>query len=338
MTPQFVAPDGILAAPERNRFFYGKLMDVAQFEKEQSYFRRQQWLVNRLALGSGVLAGLNLSPGSAPGRVKLDAGAALDGAGRLIVVPQPFEIDAHQATDATGAPSGPPQNAGLMLISIAYAEGTADPVPVMTPHCDAPGECAPSTAVEGCVVLVRPDPGPSANYGCQLAKVPPPPDPSLLKLLVTGASAAFPALPADCSVPLGRVNLGDGSVDAFTERTIVFSNPALWQVVVCLAQQAGAIQGAVLRYVSGDNQAGSVSKPLASPLVVQLVDVGGNPVAGAMVQFQPAAGTVNPASIATDKTGTAQTTWTLGTAAGNQTMTAGAVGSVLTVTFRAQAK
>ncbi|HMD70394.1 MAG TPA: Ig-like domain-containing protein [Bryobacteraceae bacterium] len=339
MTPTFVAPYGALAAPRRNRFFYGKMMDVAQFEQEQAYFRTQQALINRLAIGAGVLAGLNLSAGSGgPGSVRVAPGAALDGFGRLIVIPSAFEFDAHQPTGPSGAPSGAPLTTGVVLISLAYAEAAADPVPVMTPHCDAPGDCAPSTVVEGYVLLVQPQAAsPAPPYGCQLGKVAPPPDPALFKLLSGKVSASFPPVPADASVPLGTVNLADGTVDAFAARTIVFSLPLLWQVMVCLGQQMGAIQGTILRYVSGDNQTAAPEKALAGPLVVQLVDGGGNPVPGALVQFQTSGGSVAPASIATDKAGRAQTVWTLGPAVGAQTLTAGAVGSPLSVTFTAKA-
>jgi len=340
MTPTFVAPDGTLAAPQRNHFFYGKMMDVGHFEQEQAYFRSQQALINRLAIGSGVLAGLNLTAGSGgPGTVRIEAGAALDGAGRLIVVPAAFEVDAHQPTDPTGAPSGARLTTGVVLISLAYAESMCDPVPVMTPHCDAPGDCAPSTVREGYLVLVSPESAPPPpTLACQLANFAPPPDPALLELLSANVSAKFAPVPANASVPLGSVNLDDGTVDALTQRAVVFSNPALWQVIVCLAQKAGTIQGTVLRYVSGDNQTAATGKDLASPLVVQLVDGGGNPVPGVLVQFQTTGGSVAPASIATDKSGQAQTVWTLGSTVGAQTVTAGAVGSPLTVTFAARAK
>ena len=197
MTPIFVPADATLAAPQRNRFFYGKLMDVAHFQEEQAYFRRQQALINRLALGSGVLAGLNLVAGATTGSVTIQPGAAIDGAGRLIVVPQAFNLDAHQATDGTGAPlGGAPLTAGSVVISsLAYAaEGTAQsPVAVLVPSCDAPTDCAPSTIVEGFVALVRAEATPpTPNYGCQLGKTAPPPDPALLKLLTTNVSAAFP--------------------------------------------------------------------------------------------------------------------------------------------------
>ena len=120
------------------------------------------------------------------------------------------------------------------------------------------------------------------------------PDPALVQLLTGKVSAAFPAVPADVSVTLGRVNLANGTVDAFADRHIVFSNPLLWQVVVCLAQPVGAIQGAILRYSSGDNQTAAPGAKLANPLVVELVDGGGNPVAGSLVQFQTAGGSATP--------------------------------------------
>jgi hypothetical protein len=338
MTPTFVPADGALGALQRNRFFYGKLMDVAHFQQEQDYMRRQQALVNRLALGSGVLAGLNLVAGASPGIVRIMPGAALDGAGRLIVVPQAVDVDAHQATDATGNSSGAPLTAGIMAISLAFAEATTDPVAVLVPHCDAPQDCAPSTIVEEFVVLVRADAGPPPlNYVCQLGKFAPPPDPALLKLLSANVSAAIPPLPKDVSVPLGTVNLADGTVDAFTERSLVFSNPALWQVAVCLAQQVGAVQGTILRYFSGDNQTSTGSAPLPNPVIVELVDGTGRNVSGVTVQFTvtTGGGSISPLTVTTNASGQAQAVWTLGPAAGTQTLTAGAVGSALSVIFHA---
>jgi hypothetical protein len=101
----------------------------------------------------------------------------------------------------------------------------------------------------------------------------------------------------------------------------------------------GTIQGALLRYVSGDNQTAAVNKALPNPVVVELMDSGGHPVVGNMVQFKTAAGAPAPvpASIATDANGRAQAQWTLGATVGDQTLTAGAVGSPLSVTFHAQA-
>src|SRR5476649_2519593 len=44
----------------RNRYFYGKLLDVSHFESEQAYFNEKRWLLNRLVTGYGVICGLNV--------------------------------------------------------------------------------------------------------------------------------------------------------------------------------------------------------------------------------------------------------------------------------------
>lgn len=79
-----------------------------------------------------------------------------------------------------------------------------------------------------------------------------------------------------------------------------------------------------LERVGGDAQTGSPGAPLVEPLVGRLLDVGGSPVAGMAVSFSPAAGSgsVTPAAATTDPAGEAQTLWTLGEAAGRQSVVA----------------
>ena len=51
---------------QRNKYFYGKLMTVRDFELEQEYFNGKRYLLNRLIHGKGLLYGfsdLELSPG-----------------------------------------------------------------------------------------------------------------------------------------------------------------------------------------------------------------------------------------------------------------------------------
>jgi hypothetical protein len=49
-----------LKTPERNRYFYGKLLDVYHFELEANYFNAKRWLLNRLVSGYGVVCGLDV--------------------------------------------------------------------------------------------------------------------------------------------------------------------------------------------------------------------------------------------------------------------------------------
>ena len=79
-----------------------------------------------------------------------------------------------------------------------------------------------------------------------------------------------------------------------------------------------------LERVGGDAQTGSPGAPLVEPLVGRLLDVGGSPVAGMAVSFSPAegSGSVTPGAATTDPAGEAQTLWTLGDAAGRQSVVA----------------
>ena len=46
---------------ERNRYFYGKLLTVRDFEAEQNYASAKRRLVNRVVHGAGVVCGLGVS-------------------------------------------------------------------------------------------------------------------------------------------------------------------------------------------------------------------------------------------------------------------------------------
>lgn len=80
--------------------------------------------------------------------------------------------------------------------------------------------------------------------------------------------------------------------------------------------------------VSGNNQNTTVGTALTNPLVVAVKDAGGNPVAGFMVTFTAATGggTVSAATVETDAAGLAQSTLTVGTTAGTNTVTVNASG------------
>jgi len=75
---------------------------------------------------------------------------------------------------------------------------------------------------------------------------------------------------------------------------------------------------------AGDAQTGAVNQALPQAMVVRAADRLGSPVLGASVNFSAASGSggVSPASAATGSDGRASTTWTLGTTAGENTLTA----------------
>lgn len=227
-----------LTALQRNRYFFGKLMDVEQFEKEQRYFRSQAALLNRLALGSGVLCGLNVAADPAQaGNVRITPGVAIDGWGRLILVPEPFSLNPAQLTDDNGAPDGKPIDKGTVLLSLSYAETCADPVAVFVNDCDTPGECTSSTIREGFRVLVRTAGQPPAPpSGCVFKKLSGSSPAELHKLLVEYVSNACPAPPKDPSIPIARIEVPGGAIDVASDRPLVYTNELLWKVLECLVE------------------------------------------------------------------------------------------------------
>ena len=90
-----------LKAPERNRFFYGKLLAAEDFIAEQNYFNTKIRLLNSLLFGSGVITGLSVLKAD-ESSVAIDCGVALDDAGREMIVPEPVivkidELDGYES-------------------------------------------------------------------------------------------------------------------------------------------------------------------------------------------------------------------------------------------------
>lgn len=220
---------------ERNRYFFGKMMDVAQFEKEQNYFRSQLSLLNRLVIGTGVVCGLEVTADAAvKGNVSVAPGVAIDGAGRFVIVPAATSINPAQLTDAQGKPQGSPLTSGSNLISLCYAESCADPVAVFTTDCDTPGACAASTTVESYRIIVQPAPAaPPKPPACPIQDFAKTSAADLQKTLAALISGACPDPSATC-VALARVNVAGSSIDAVSDRPLVYGNHLLMQLALCL--------------------------------------------------------------------------------------------------------
>lgn len=94
----------------------------------------------------------------------------------------------------------------------------------------------------------------------------------------------------------------------------------------------------VLQPYAGDQQQATAGTALATPLVVEVLGAKGQPIGGATVTFAVTAGSgsVEPASAITNVSGQARTTFTLGPAAGAQTVTA-TVDGLKPITFTATA-
>ena len=97
-----------------------------------------------------------------------------------------------------------------------------------------------------------------------------------------------------------------------------------------------------ITYYSGGGQTGPKASALADPLCTNVLDASGRRMYGVMVTYTVATGggvLQLPASVATDTRGIATSgTWTLGPAAGIQTVTASTAGVAASVTFTATAQ
>ncbi len=84
---------------------------------------------------------------------------------------------------------------------------------------------------------------------------------------------------------------------------------------------------------SGDAQTAAVGAPLPTPLGVMVIDDNGKPVSGVTVAFAATAGSLASTTATTDANGMAQDTFTLGSTAGDETVTATAAGVPTPATF-----
>lgn len=107
---------------ERNRYFYGKLLTVRDFESEQKYFNDKRRLSNRLLHGSGVACGLQVVAVDDK-TISLETGVAIDYAGREIVVASPFTQKLSMIEGFTNN-----EYAQNIYLCIAYDEKGKEPV------------------------------------------------------------------------------------------------------------------------------------------------------------------------------------------------------------------
>jgi hypothetical protein len=105
-----------------------------------------------------------------------------------------------------------------------------------------------------------------------------------------------------------------------------------------IAQVTVAQTPAQIQKISGDGQTGPAGTTLTAPLVIQVNDAGGNPIAGRSVTFtvDQGDGTVGAASLVTGSDGRASTSFTIGTSSGSpQAVSVSIAATALSVSFTA---
>lgn len=232
----------------RNRYFYGKLLDVFHFELEQDYSNGKRWLLNRLISGYGVVCGLDVQPTDKVRGVKVTPGIAIDRAGREIVVPgtsAAIEIPARPAKDPKQHSQGNCEPEDYVHLCICFQQCDSDPTPVLVDDCGQATSCSTSAIQERYKLIKRDCKAPEIDRDCGV------PDFILngrlnYYALVERVTRGCPELPADLCIPIANIRLPDGDeplqvsdID-ISPRPIVYSNDLLFDIVLALVGETPA--------------------------------------------------------------------------------------------------
>ena len=248
-----------MCPPVRNRYFYGKMLDVAHFELEQEYFNYKRRMLNRLVTGYGVACGLGVQLVQGTQTVQVLPGVAIDKCGREIVVCAPSNPVALPPPPAAGTTPTPPATAqtsngsaaapvsdccegNYVHLSLCYHECPSDPVPALGGDCDTSVLCSPGSIREGYSIEV--DQG----------KLMPAATTSRIQDVISGGQINYaalanyvtnpcPSLPTDCCIPLANIRIPDPggiydqtSIDV-TCRPIVYTNDLLYELILAFMNQ-----------------------------------------------------------------------------------------------------
>jgi hypothetical protein len=234
-----------LTPARRNRFYYGKLMDVHHFSMEQQYVLAKERLYNRAVLGVGVVCGLVVEPltTEAGKGVVVRAGLAVDGWGRGIVVPEDVALVPFELTDPCGAPAA--ASAALprdTRIDLCYAECVTDFAPAyISDDCGCDGGCESGTVVETYCLRVREGHGDDVTLTC-LDSVMSSIKAGELHTVLCALTATCAPDAADPCLTLANVSINaDGNlvIDSCSPRQIAPTNRVLVQLVACLVKCCG---------------------------------------------------------------------------------------------------
>lgn len=105
----------------RNHYYYGKLLTSRDFSMEQEYMNDKRRLGNRMLHGSGIVSGLKVVAADDTAII-LQAGFAVDGGGREIVVPE-TEVVKLATIDGVGS-----LTSDTAYLAISYQEKAAERV------------------------------------------------------------------------------------------------------------------------------------------------------------------------------------------------------------------
>jgi hypothetical protein len=233
-----------LQTPVRNRYYYGKLLDVYHFELETDYLNAKRWLLNRCVIGWGVVCGLNVEACQEPNKITIAPGVAIDRWGREIVVPKmtaPIAIPPdvlHNAAHEEGQDDRGP----CLHVLLCYHECDSDPAPVLAGDCDTAQSCEPGAIREQFRVIFRPGGLPPIRLECRI------PDAIRNGKIDYAALAHWVSRPCprpadDPCIPIANIWLAgeeghrcdQGDIDIGVRR-VALTNRLLFDLLVCEAE------------------------------------------------------------------------------------------------------
>lgn len=147
---------------ERNRYFYGKLLTVRDFETEQKYFNDKHRLINRLLHGGGVVCGLQVVAVDDK-TVSVEPGMALDYLGREIIVASPVTLKLSMVEGFSNN-----EYAKNVYLCLAYEEKEKEPVYSVATSTGRADEVSEYNRIqESYRLFIREDPPPVNTFAMQ---------------------------------------------------------------------------------------------------------------------------------------------------------------------------
>jgi hypothetical protein len=238
---------------ERNRYFFGKMLDEFHFRLETDYHNGKRWLINRAVLGYGVVCGLDVIPAEdEPDAIIVTPGFAIDKWGREIIVPEatrPIQIPPDVIAKARKEDEDTEfyaqrqekhhkrEDDACVQLMICYHECETDPAPVLAGDCHSAEVCAPGVIREGYRIKFIPRCDRPNNDQCQIPHI------------VSEGRIDYEALvkwvtrerdclttPKDPCIRLAHIRLSDGHCDPdqidITVRPIVYTNDLLFDILL----------------------------------------------------------------------------------------------------------
>ena len=252
----------------RNRYFYGKLLDVYHFELETNYLNDKRWLLNRLVFGYGVVCGLDVKCGPEDNTIIVTPGVAIDKWGREIIVPretapipipadllpppsdkkseggyekpeEEYEQQGRQDTPRYREGEGKRRDETWIKVMLCYHECESDPVPVLAGDCGGTEVCTAGTIREQYRITFAEGRSKPINTYCAIPDLIPRERidyPAIVRWVTDGC----PELPKNPCITLANVRVTDGghhcdqdNVD-INIRPIVYSNDLLYNLILSL--------------------------------------------------------------------------------------------------------